>query len=132
MKTFQTAAAIFVFSALAIFAQTATPATVQNVSPDQAATMLKERKDIVVIDLRTPDEFSAGHIPGATNIDFLGTDFAKKLEALDKSKTYLIHCASGNRSSRSLTVFEAQKFQTLFHLNTGFKSWSAAGKPVEK
>lgn len=105
---------------------------VKNVSPDGAAKLLAERKDIIVLDLRTEAEFKAGHIAGAKNIDFLGGDFAQKIGALDKGKTYLVHCGSGRRSTRALEVFQSQKFTSILHLNEGFKSWEAAGKPVEK
>ena len=105
---------------------------VQNVTAEAAAKVLAERKDVVVIDLRTDVEFKEGHIAGAKNIDFLGTDFAKQVDALDKGKTYLVHCGSGRRSTKSLEIFQSQKFTSILHLNEGFKAWEAAGKPVEK
>lgn len=110
----------------------AAPEPVKNVAVADAAKLIVERKDVVVLDLRTDDEFKAGHIAGAKNIDFLGSDFAKKVGEFDKSKTYLVHCASGGRSTRSLDVFKSQKFTSILHMNEGFKAWSAAGKPVEK
>ena len=110
----------------------AEPEPVKNVAVADAAKVIAERKDVVVLDLRTDEEFKAGHIAGAKNIDFLGSDFAKKIGELDKSKTYLVHCASGGRSTRSLDTFKSQKFTSILHLNEGFKAWSAAGKPVEK
>ena len=105
---------------------------VKNVGADEAAKELRERKDIVILDLRTSEEFKAGHIAGAKNIDFLDSGFAQKLGDLDKGKTYLVHCASGGRSTRSLDVFKSQKFSSILHLNEGFKAWTATGKPVEK
>ena len=118
-------------------AQTAAPpaapaVVVKNVSAEDADKLLKERKDVVVIDLRTEAEFKTGHIAGAKNIDFLGDDFAKQVGALDKAKTYLVHCGSGRRSTKALEIFQAQKFFSILHLNEGFKAWEAAGKPVEK
>ena len=105
---------------------------VQNVTAEAAAKLLAERKEVVVLDLRTDAEFKEGHIAGAKNIDFLGSDFAKQLDALDKGKTYLVHCGSGRRSTRALEIFQSQKFTSILHLNDGFKAWEAAGKPVEK
>ena len=60
-------------------AQTAAPAqapavAVKNVSAEDAEKLLKEKKEIVVLDLRTEAEFKGGHIAGAKNIDFLGDD----------------------------------------------------------
>ncbi len=113
-------------------APSAAPAAVKNVSAEDADKLLKERKDVVVIDLRNEAEFKTGHIAGAKNIDFLDSEFAKQVGALDKMKTYLVHCGSGRRSTKSLEVFQAQKFSSILHLNEGFKAWEAAGKPVEK
>src|ERR1051325_1739822 len=60
---------------------------------------LRAKKENVVLDVRREDEFKAGHIPGAINIDVNSPDFEKKVAALDKSKTYLVHCAAGRRSA---------------------------------
>ena len=113
-------------------AEPAEPEAVKNIPVADAAKLLSERKDVVVIDLRTDAEFKDGHIAGAKNIDFRGADFAQKIGVLDKGKTYLIHCASGGRSTRSLEAFQSQKFTSILHLNEGFKAWTAAGQPVEK
>jgi phage shock protein E len=96
------------------------------------AKQLADAKKVVVIDVRTPDEFKAGSVPGAVNLDFKSADFAKRLGELDRSKTYLVHCASGNRSKQSLPVFEKAGFTTLYHLDGGFKAWADAGLPVAK
>ena len=114
-------------------APVAVPATsVKNVSLDEAEKLLKEKKDLVVIDVRTADEFKAGHIAGAKNIDIMADDFAQQIAALDKTKTYLVHCAAGGRSGRACKVPEVQQLGTVYHMNEGFKAWEKAGKPVEK
>src|ERR1041385_129030 len=124
--------AIFIVASLSAEEPKTAGTVVKNVSPDEAERALKERKDVVVLDVRTPEEFKAGHIAGAKNIDFNAPDFAKQISALDKNKTYLVHCAGGGRSSRSLAAFKEQKFSSILHLDKGFKAWEAAGKPVEK
>lgn len=101
------------------------------VTPDEAAKLIAEKK-ATVLDIRTPEEFAEGHIPGAVNIDFMDDDFTKKIGALDKSKTYVVHCAGGGRSGKSMPVFDESKFQNVLHLQSGFKGWQSAGKPVEK
>lgn len=110
----------------------AEPESVKVVTTEEVAKLLGERKDVVVIDLRTSDEFKAGHITGAKNIDFLDSSFTQKVSELDKGKTYVVHCAAGGRSTKSLEVFKAQKFTSILHLDKGFKAWESAGKPVEK
>jgi rhodanese-related sulfurtransferase/phosphoribosylcarboxyaminoimidazole (NCAIR) mutase len=114
----------------ALQAQSSTAA--KSVTPEDAEKLLKEKKDVVVLDIRTAEEFKAGHIAGARNIDYLGDSFAKEVSALEKDKTYLVHCASGGRSAKAMKVFEEQKIPAVLHMDAGFKGWQAAGKPVEK
>ncbi len=93
--------------------------------------LLLEHK-YTVLDVRTADEFKAGHIAGAMNLDVLGAGFEKQLAALDKSKTYLVHCASGRRSANAAEQMKELGFQSVIDLAPGFNGWKAAGKPVEK
>ncbi|HYE32306.1 MAG TPA: ThuA domain-containing protein [Methylomirabilota bacterium] len=86
----------------------------------------------VLLDVRTPEEFAAGHIPGATNIDIRGKDFASKIKALDPTKEYLVYCAGGVRSAKACEQMEKLKFTNVLDLGPGFNGWSQAGKPVEK
>lgn len=104
----------------------------KNVTPDEAEKLLKENPKIVVLDVRTEDEFKSGHIPGAKNLDIHSPDFAKQLAALDKNTPYLVHCAAGSRSARACKAMDAEKFTSIYHLNEGFKAWEKAGKTVEK
>ena len=93
---------------------------------------LRSAKTNTVLDVRTAEEFKAGHIPGATNIDVNAPDFEKKIGELDKSKTYLVHCAAGVRSARACQKLEKVGFAELYDLSPGFRGWQKAGKPVEK
>lgn len=122
---------LLTFLAAAMSALTAHAAS-SNVTPDEAEKLLKENKQIVVLDVRTPEEFAEGHIAGAKNLDFHGDDFAKQLNALDKSKTYLVHCASGGRSGKTCKLMDEDKFAKIYHMNGGFSAWKQAGKPIAK
>ena len=93
---------------------------------------LRSEKTNVVLDVRTPEEFKAGHIPGAVNINFNSPDFDKQIGALDKNKTYLVHCAAGGRSAKACKKLDNVGFKELYDLAPGFKGWEKAGKPVEK
>ena len=86
----------------------------------------------VTLDVRTAEEYSKGHIPGAVNIDWNSRDFAEKVAALDKSQTYLVHCAAGGRSAKACARMTRLNFTNLYNLEGGFKAWEKAGKPVEK
>lgn len=89
-------------------------------------------KTNIVLDVRTPKEFADGHIAGAINQDFLAEDFAKAAEKLDRSKTYLVHCAAGGRSQKACRQLQSLGFTNLFELRDGLNGWKKAGKPVEK
>lgn len=104
---------------------------VKNIGANEAEKLLKENKKVVVLDVRTPKEFSAGHIAGATNINFNAADFEKKLAALDKSQPYLVHCAVGGRSAKARELMKTQQFKSIYHLEGGIKAWEKAGKRVE-
>lgn len=108
------------------------PFVAVNVDAKSAAAMLKESPDMIIVDVRTPEEFAEGHIAGAKNIDVKAPDFEAKLSKLDRKAAYVVHCRSGARSSSAMPTFEKLKFENIIHLNTGFNDWAAAGLPVEK
>ena len=104
----------------------------KDVTPDEAALLMKGKAPVLVVDVRTPDEFAEGHIPGAKNLDFLGDDFEKGLAALPTDRPVIVHCAAGNRSSKAVAKIEALKLPVqILHLKSGFNGWKEAGKPVE-
>lgn len=105
---------------------------IKHVESEAAAKLLNDNKEIIVLDIRTPKEFKAGHIKGAKNIDFFEDDFGLIIRKLDRDKVYLVHCASGGRSGKSLELFKALHFKSVYHLDDGFNGWAKAGKPVEK
>jgi len=104
----------------------------RNVGVEEFDKLRADKKN-VVLDVRTKKEFDAGHIPGAMNLDWNGPDFAKKAAELDKSKTYLVHCAAGVRSAKACSLMSGTlKMSNCINLEPGFKGWEKAGKPVEK
>lgn len=105
---------------------------IQDVTPEEAERLLKDNKEAVVLDVRTPEEFKVGHIAGAKNVDFLGDDFEAKVGMLDPDKPYIVHCASGGRSTNALAKLKAAKLPKVYHMPAGFKGWQEAGKPVQK
>ena len=109
----------------------AAPAAYKNLSVEEFARMVDDKKN-VILDVRTPEEFQAGHIPGALNLDVSATDFEAKAALLDRSKIYLVHCASGVRSVRACDKLYHLDFPNLYNLPGGFRAWANAGKPVEK
>ena len=132
MKAFLALVFAITFASAGFAGPAAAATTTKNVSPDEAEALIKNSPKLVILDVRTPDEFAAGHIPGAKNVDFFGDDFEKQIAALDPAKPLLVHCAAGNRSAQAVAQIEAlKKFAAIYHLKAGFRGWTAAKKPVE-
>ena len=130
MKAFLIIPLMLAVTALCLPAAEIKP-SVKNVGVEEF-DKLRAEKNAVVLDVRTETEFKAGHIPGAINLDFQSPDFQKKVAELDKSKTYLVHCAGGVRSAKACTAMDKIAFTNLVNLEPGFRAWEKAGKPVAK
>jgi rhodanese-related sulfurtransferase len=106
---------------------------INDVSPAEAALIIEQNSrtdDFVILDIRTPEEYAAGKIEGSVNVDFYAADFRLQLDALAKEARYLVYCKSGNRSGRSLAIFEDLGFARVDHLTTGIAGWYDEGYPV--
>jgi len=94
---------------------------------------LVEKKTGLILDVRTPKEFKAGHIAGAINIDWKNQDeFKTKVKALAKDKTLLVYCHSGHRSGLATKYLKAQGYEKIYNLETGIMGWKAASFDVVK
>jgi len=102
-----------------------------NILSEEAQEIIK-KGDVVVIDVRTPDEFSAGHIPNAKNIDIKEATFDEKISVLDRSDAYIINCQMGGRSARATAMMEELGFKNVKNLVGGITAWGSAGLPIEK
>lgn len=113
------------------FAQTVEKDSIQVLSIPQFEKMTSKKKTMVV-DVRTPEEVSEGHLAGALNINFLGENFAKEIQNLDKRKTYLLYCRSGSRTRKAADLMQKSGFKHVYMLEGGITAWKEAGKPIEK
>jgi phage shock protein E len=100
-----------------------------TVSAEQAVKMI-ESGDRTVIDVRTPEEFDAGHIAGALNFDVNGADFSDRIAELDVDEPYLVYCRSGNRSAAAAQQMEAAGIKDIADAG-GLADLADAGAPVE-
>lgn len=103
-----------------------------DVSVDKAAELLASGEKVTVLDVRTPEEYADGHLKDAVNVNFNGGDFEARIAKLDPEKPYLVHCAAGGRSGKSMELFKKLKFTKIYHLVDGYNGWTDAGKPVAK
>ena len=104
-------------------------ASVENVSADQFLTASAE-PGTVVVDVRTPAEFAAGHVDGAVNIDVESANFASEIAALPKDTTYAVYCRSGRRSTLATDQMAEAGFTSLVNLEGGVADLQAAGAPI--
>ena len=97
-----------------------------------AAAVDEAPAGLVVLDVRTPGEFSEGHIGDAVNIDFYEASFRSDLDGLDKDLPYALYCRSGNRSGQALTMMRELGFTDVRELSGGIVAWLEAGQPIER
>lgn len=108
---------------------------VTNVTVGQTQKLIKERAgkaDFVILDVRTPAEFAEGHIDGAVNLDVQSPDFDKRVRKLDRHKSYLVYCRTGNRSRQATIAMEALGFRSIFHMTEGIVKWKQQNLPLAR
>lgn len=86
---------------------------------------------LVILDVRAPDETSAGRLPGATVINIYEASFTEDVLALDPSLPYLVYCKAGSRSRSAVEFMAANGFPDVADFGGGWLEWSAIGGPVE-
>jgi len=106
----------------------------QNLAPVQADSLLRAdslRKNFVLVDVRTPQEFATGHLKGAKLIDFHAPDFQTRMSAIPRNAEILLYCRSGNRSGQALSIMKDLGFTDTRHVAGGINAWRAQGLPVD-
>ncbi len=105
-----------------------------NLTPTEAFNFIKEHEndpDLIILDVRTPWEFSKEHIDIAENLDFTDPDFNENVEKLDKDKIYIIYCKSGIRSEKVMEIFRNSGFNNLYTIKGGFEGWKSSNLNYE-
>jgi rhodanese-related sulfurtransferase len=102
-----------------------------GVSPLEA-TLLINREDAIVVDVREPDEYAAGHLPNSRHIPTGAVE--KRLAELEKHKTkpLIVVCRSGNRSGAACNALRKGGFEKVYNLAGGLLAWEQAGLPVTR
>jgi len=108
---------------------------IRDITP-QDAFMIKmsssNSENPVLLDVRSPEEYAAGHAWDSINIDFNSPTFRDDIDKFNKNYTYIVYCASGSRSNMARNVMEELGFKSVLNVTGGFKAWIAAGIPVEQ
>jgi len=105
---------------------------IRNIDSKEALNLIENDRDILIIDVRTPREFNAGHIKGAKNINIADSDFQSQIDELERDSTYLVYCRTGNRSGKAIKLMKQLDFKSIYHLQHGITEWVGEGNPVEK
>ena len=72
--------------------------------------------NLILLDVRTAEEYMAGSVPNSVNIDVMNTDFISKINLLDKNKDYIVYCRSGNRASIASSIMSTNGFLNVYSL----------------
>jgi rhodanese-related sulfurtransferase len=100
-----------------------------SVQTVDASTFLSTAKQpgVVIVDVRTPSEYAAGHIDGAINVDVEAAGFNAQIGTLDKNATYAVYCHSGRRSSLATDAMAKAGFVHVYNLSGGIADLQSAG-----
>jgi rhodanese-related sulfurtransferase len=116
------------FLAVGFFAVLSAMAQTKNVSPAFAEKKFNKKK-VVVLDVRTTQEFNEGHLPNAVHIDVMDSVvFVQQVAKLNKGKTYMVYCKSGRRSTKAATIMEQQGFRHIWNMEGGITAWKGTIK----
>ncbi len=101
------------------------------VSPIEA-TLLMNREDAIVLDVRDQGEYAQGHVPNARHFPL--ADLSRRSAELEKFKgrPLILCCASGSRSSGAVSQLKKAGFERLYNLRGGMLEWEKAGQPVSR
>lgn len=102
---------------------------IKKVDPIEFSEVVNQ-PGVIVLDVRTPEEFNAGHIANAVNINLEGSDFASEVSKLDKDSTVAVYCRSGNRSGVATKQMAELGFVDMYDMQGGIIDWEAAGGQV--
>ncbi len=93
---------------------------------------LKTEKKPQILDVRSPEEFSTGHIQNAININWNGDNFEEKVKIFDKTKPVFVNCQGGGRSKKAADRLFSLGFKTIYELNGGMNDWISNNLPTKK
>jgi len=93
----------------------------QMVQPNHVEKLLEQ--NIRVVDVRTPEEFSAGALPNAENVSVTSLSFLSEIGDYAKDEPILVYCKMGSRSARAVLIMKTLGFQNIYELEGGYVAW---------
>lgn len=99
-----------------------------DVTVEEAKSLVESNVSLIIVDVRTREEYDSGHIEGAILIPV--SELEGRINELSKEEELLIYCRTGNRSSNSVNILKANGYTKIFHMNDGIIAWIQAGYPT--
>lgn len=99
------------------------------VSPQELSEVQDE---IVLIDVRTPQEYQQGHIENSMNINIAGDSFKEEVQKLDKDQPVYVYCKVGGRSAKAASMLKEMGFEEVYDLEGGIRNWESSGMEIVK
>ena len=107
----------------------------QDITPAEAhsiITLNAGQTNFVILDVRTPEEFTSGHIQNAMNVDYHAPTFKDAINKFKKNDVYLVYCRTGHRSDLASDIMKNLGFTQIYNMTGGITDWTALGFPVVK
>ncbi|MDQ3110732.1 MAG: thioredoxin domain-containing protein [Bacteroidota bacterium] len=101
-----------------------------SLEPKSFAKVADSLTNEQLVDVRTPSEYAAGHLEGATNLDWNGGQFQQEAGKLDKSKPVMLYCRTGGRSTEAAEWLKKEGFTNVYEMKSGITGWQAESLPV--
>lgn len=101
----------------------------KNVTAQEAKTMIG-KGNVVVVDVRTPQEWNAGHLAGAVLVDFYDANFETNIKKVAKDKKVVVYCARGRRSASAAEKMMAWGWKDVSSMSGGYEAWTGADLPT--
>ena len=108
---------------------------IEDITLEEAFALMEDNRydeNFVIIDVRTPEEYAAGHIEKAINLDYYSETFADELDQLGKEKTYLIYCQTDDLSGQALDMMAELGFREVYNMLGGIERWEEMKLPTVK
>jgi rhodanese-related sulfurtransferase len=119
-----------VYSLTATYAQQSSSGKVITDLEPVAFQKAIQTQPVTLLDVRTPQEYTKGHLTNSRNLDIFNDNFKEELTKLDKTKPYYVYCHSGGRSMEAAELMQEMGFTKVYNMTGGITAWKEAGLPV--
>ncbi|MFM8771671.1 MAG: rhodanese-like domain-containing protein [Candidatus Kapaibacterium sp.] len=101
-----------------------------DVTPQEVAKMLRKDRSVILLDVRTPEEYKQGHLKGCKLMNFYDADFRDRAKKLPKDKRIVLYCRSGRRSADAMSYLTSIGYSRVFNMLGGIIAWQKDRQPV--